>query len=142
MPDRPTIPVPTLIVKAGSPAYPGLAANEFLCLSAARRAGIEVPGFELSDDGQLLVLDRFDITHDGERLGFEDVAALMGLRVRDVLSDRKPRAAYERVAELLRGTCACLSPAWRASSSNWLQRDGRNGDAHLKNFGGAVSASW
>jgi serine/threonine-protein kinase HipA len=60
VPDRPTIPVPTLIVKAGSPAYPGLAANEFLCLSAARRAGIEVPGFELSDDGQLLVLDRFD----------------------------------------------------------------------------------
>ena len=45
-------------------AYPGLAANEFLCLSAARRAQIEVPGFDLSHDGQVLVLDRFDVLPD------------------------------------------------------------------------------
>lgn len=38
VPDRPTIPVPTLIVKTASAAYPGLAANEFLCLTAARSA--------------------------------------------------------------------------------------------------------
>jgi serine/threonine-protein kinase HipA len=59
VPDRPTIPIPTLIVKAGSPSYPGLAANEFLCLRAAQRAKIQTPNFELSDDGQLLLLDRF-----------------------------------------------------------------------------------
>ena len=52
VPDRATIAVPTLIVNAASPAYPGLAANEFLCLSAARRAGIPTPTFDLSDDGQ------------------------------------------------------------------------------------------
>ena len=40
VPDRPTVPIPSLIVKAASPAYPGLAANEYLCLSAAGRAGI------------------------------------------------------------------------------------------------------
>ena len=106
VPDRPTVPIPSLIVKAASPAFPGLTANEFLCLSAARRAGIEVPGFDLSDDGQMLVLDRFDmVAHaDGriERLGFEDIAALAGLRVRDVLSDRKYQGSYQRVAELLR----------------------------------------
>ena len=39
VPERPTVPVPSLIVKAASPAYPGLAANEYLCLSAARGAG-------------------------------------------------------------------------------------------------------
>lgn len=61
VPDRPTIPVPSLIVKAASPVYPGLAANEFLCLSAAQRAAIDVPGFALSDDGQMLILDRFDM---------------------------------------------------------------------------------
>lgn len=69
----------SLIVKAASAAYPGLAANEHLCLSAARRAGIRVPEFTLSDDGQMLILDRFDMvmTADGalERLGFEDIAA-------------------------------------------------------------------
>lgn len=53
VPDRPTVPIPSLIVKAASPAYPGLCANEFLCLGAAQRAGIEVPGFALSDDGQI-----------------------------------------------------------------------------------------
>lgn len=101
---RPTvpIPIPTLIVKAGSPAYPGLAANEFLCLQAARRAGIRTPAFDLSHDGQLLLLVRFDIEADGQRLGFEDIASLMGLRVRDTLSDRKYHGSYERVAEVLR----------------------------------------
>ncbi len=63
-------------------------------------------GLPLSDDGQMLMLDRFDmVTHaDGrtERLGFEDIAALAGLRVRDVLSDRKYLGSYQRVAELLR----------------------------------------
>ena len=92
VPDRPTVPIPSLIVMAASESYPGLTANEYLCLSAAKRAGILVPEFELSDDGQMLVLDRFDlVNHDDEiteRLGFEDIAALAGLRVRDVLSDR------------------------------------------------------
>ncbi|HYP31416.1 MAG TPA: HipA N-terminal domain-containing protein, partial [Burkholderiaceae bacterium] len=54
---RAAIPIPTLIVKAGSDAYPGLAANEFLCLRAAQLAGIETSVFDLSHDGQLLVLE-------------------------------------------------------------------------------------
>jgi serine/threonine-protein kinase HipA len=55
VPERPNVPIPSLIVKAGSPAYPGLAANEYLCLSAAHRAGMTVPGFELSHDGLAVV---------------------------------------------------------------------------------------
>ena len=56
-------------MKAASPAYPGLAANEFLCLTAAREAGIDTPAFALSDDGQMLVLDRFDlVAHDDGRV--------------------------------------------------------------------------
>ena len=38
VPSRTTVPVPSLIVKAASPSYPALAANEFLCLSAAGAA--------------------------------------------------------------------------------------------------------
>jgi serine/threonine-protein kinase HipA len=60
VPERPTVPIPTLIVKAASPRYPGLCANELMCLSAAQRAGVEVPGFALPDDGQMVVLDRFE----------------------------------------------------------------------------------
>ena len=73
VPDRPTIAIPTVIVKAASSAYPGLAANEFLCLKAASAAGIATPGFELSHDGQVLLVDRFDIEPNGDRIGFEDI---------------------------------------------------------------------
>lgn len=139
VPDRPTVPIPSLIVKAASPAYPGLAANEYLCLSAARRAGIETPGFDLSHDGQMLILDRFDLVHhtDGhiERLGFEDIAALAGLRVRDVLSDRKYQGSYQRVAELLRQLQLPARELHRFFEQVALSVMVRNGDAHLKNFG-------
>lgn len=135
VPVRPTVPIPTLIVKAASPAYPGLAANEFLCLTVARRAGLRTPGFELSDDGQLLLVDRFDLTDDGCRLGFEDIAALMGLRVRDVLADRKYQGSYERVAELLRMLRLPQASLARFFEQVALSVMLRNGDAHLKNFG-------
>ena len=139
VPDRPTIPVPSLIVKAASPAYPGLAANEYLCLSAARSAGIDVPELALSDDGQMLILDRFDmVMHDNdriERLGFEDIAALAGLRVRDVLSDRKYQGSYQRIAELLRQLQLHSDNLHRFFQQVAFSVMVRNGDAHLKNFG-------
>lgn len=139
VPDRPTIPVPSLIVKAASPAYPGLASNEFLCLSAAQRAGIDVPDFALSHDGQMLILDRFDmvIQEDGqvERLGFEDIAALAGLRVRDVMSDRKYQGSYQRIAELLRQLRLHSDNLQRFFEQVAFSVMVRNGDAHLKNFG-------
>jgi serine/threonine-protein kinase HipA len=139
VPDRPTVPIPSLIVKAASAAYPGLAANEYLCLSAAHRAGIDVPQFALSDDGQMLILDRFDMVarDDGriERLGFEDIAALAGLRVRDTLSDRKYQGSYQRVAELLKQLQLPAENLHRFFEQVAFSVMVRNGDAHLKNFG-------
>jgi serine/threonine-protein kinase HipA len=135
LPDRPTIAIPTLIVKAASPAYPGLAANEFLCLSAAQRTGIATPGFDLSHDGQVLVLDRFDIEPDGSRLGFEDMAALMGLRVRDIQSDRKYQGSYQRVAELLQYLQLPSDNLARLFEQIAFTVMVRNGDGHLKNYG-------
>lgn len=135
VPDRPSIPIPTLIVKAASPSYPGLTANEYLCLSAARRAGIEVPGFELSDDGQMLLVDRFDIETDGTRLGFEDIAALMGLRVRDIHSDRKYQGSYQRMAELLQLLQLGSRDLERLFEQVAFSVMVHNGDGHLKNFG-------
>ena len=139
VPDRPTVPIPSLIVKAASASYPGLAVNEYLCLSAARSAGIEVPSFALSDDGQMLILDRFDLaTHDDgriERLGFEDIAALAGLRVRDILSDRKYHGSYQRIAELLRQLQLHSDNLHRFFQQVAFSIMVRNGDAHLKNFG-------
>lgn len=139
VPDRPTVPIPSLIVKAASPAYPGLAANEYLCLTAARLAGIATPEFALSHDGQMLVLDRFDLVtaKDGgiERLGFEDIAALAGLRVRDVLADRKYQGSYQRVAELLKQLQLPRVNLHRFFEQVAFTIMVRNGDGHLKNYG-------
>ncbi len=136
---RMSVPIPTLIVKAGSEAYPGLAANEFLCLRAAGLAGIETPTFDLSDDGQMLVLERFDavLRPDTtiERLGFEDIAALSGQRVRDTLSDRKYHGSYERIVGLLKQLQLPQKNIQRFFEQVAFSVMVRNGDAHLKNFG-------
>lgn len=136
---RMALPIPTLIVKAASSAYPGLAANEYLCLRAANLAGIDTPVFSLSDDGQMLVLERFDVVQrpDGsvERLGFEDIAALSGQRVRDTLSDRKYHGSYERIADLLKQLQLPQQDLDRFFEQVAFSVMVRNGDAHLKNFG-------
>lgn len=137
--DRATVPIPSVIVKVASATYAGLAANEYLCLTAARKAQVLTPGFELSHDGQMLVVDRFDLHQraDGhlERLGFEDIASLMNLRVRDVLSERKYRGSYQRIGELLRYLQLPGEDVQRFFEQVALSVMVRNGDAHLKNFG-------
>ena len=135
VPERATIPIPNLIVKVASAAYPGLAANEYLCMTAAARAGIQAATVELSDDGNMLLVDRFDLGSDGERLGFEDVASLMGLRVRDTLSERKYHGSYQRLAELLDLITRDRRDMQRFFEQLAFSIMAGNGDAHLKNFG-------
>ena len=93
----------------------------------------------VADDGQMLLVDRFDVVfhaHDRvERLGFEDIAALAGLRVRDVLSDRKYQGSYQRIAELLRQLQMHGDNLHRFFRQVAFSVMVRNGDAHLKNFG-------
>jgi len=136
---RMAVPIPTLIVKAASDAYPGLAANEYLCLRAANLAGIDTPVFDLSNDGKMLVLERFDAVlqrdRSVERLGFEDIAALSGQRVRDTLSDRKYHGSYQRIAELLKQLQLPQVNLDRFFAQVAFSIMVRNGDAHLKNFG-------
>jgi serine/threonine-protein kinase HipA len=136
VPSRLSLPAPDLIVKSAGSDYPGLAANEFMCLRAAALAGIATPGFELSDDGNLLVIDRFDIGADGTRQGFEDVAALMGLRVFERLSVRKYHGSYEAVAEAISLVSSEPTADLHAFFAQLvLCVMVHNGDAHLKNFG-------
>jgi serine/threonine-protein kinase HipA len=125
----------THIVKLWEPnEYPQLAANEYFCLTAARRCGLDVPPYRIAEDGMALVIDRFDLRRDGTYRGFEDFCALNARR-----TDEKYRGSYEtsvmkrftqfansmhvnedleKLFTLIALTCAL-----------------RNGDAHLKNFG-------
>ena len=134
VPERATVPIPNLIVKTAGAAYPGLAANEYLCMQAAVRAGIETAHVELSHDGQMLLVDRFDLAADGERYGFEDVASLMGLRVRDTLSERKYHGSYQKIAELLGMVTRSRHDLHRFFEQLAFSVMVGNGDAHLKNF--------
>jgi len=83
----------------------------------------------------LLIIDRFDIDTEGRRLGFEDVASLMGLRVRDSLSDRKYYGSYESIADVFRMIGLSGPDLARFYEQVAFSVMVRNGDAHLKNFG-------
>ena len=114
--------------------YPELAANEFFCLSVAKKLGMSVPEFQLSNDGGALVVKRFDVLDDGSYLGFEDFCVLNG-----VTSVRKYEGGYEtrlfkRAREFVTGPDQ--AKAMRDLFQLFALNCGlRNGDAHLKNFG-------
>lgn len=131
-----TVVQPNLIVKAAGADYPHLAQNEFLCMDAARRAGIEVAPHWLSDDGGLFVTERFDL--DGEQhLGFEDVTVLLNLQP-DPLGHYKYTQSYEAIARVIQAFCRdgeALASRQRFFEYVALSVMVRNGDAHLKNFG-------
>jgi serine/threonine-protein kinase HipA len=122
-----------LIVKSGGDDFPGLAINEFVCMSAARRARIPVPEFRLSDNRQLFVMRRFDRDESGAPLGFEEMAVLMARE-----ATQKYEGSYEQVARFTALFCA---PERRAQALAQLFDQVAlscifgNGDAHLKNFG-------
>jgi len=126
------MPLKSVIVKAEGTDFPGLARNEFFCMSVARQAGFTVPDFWLSDDGLLFIMSRFDRKPDGTALGFEDMAVLTGRT-----AGQKYEGSYEMIAravELFSGedSIAQLRRLFeRVALSCYL----RDGDAHLKNFG-------
>ncbi len=71
----------THIVKFWEPKeYPQLAANEYFCLSVARRCGLEVPPYRIAEDGMALVIGRFDLRPDGTYRGLEDFCVLNARR--------------------------------------------------------------
>ena len=125
----------THIVKLWEPnEYPQLAANEYFCLTAARKCGLDVPPFRLAEDGMALVIDRFDLRTDGTYRGFEDFCALNARR-----TDEKYRGSYEtsvmkRFAQFANST-EVNQDMEKLFTLIALNCALRNGDAHLKNFG-------
>jgi serine/threonine-protein kinase HipA len=125
----------THIVKLWEPGeYPQLAANEYFCLKAAERCGLDVPRFELAEDATALVIDRFDLRLNGTYRGFEDFCVLNARR-----TDQKYNGSYES-SILRRFQQFANSPHVHADLEKLftliaLNCALRNGDAHLKNFG-------
>jgi serine/threonine-protein kinase HipA len=129
--NRVTLPQPTLIVKAAG-ATPFLTQNEFLCMDAAKRAGLTVPECHLSADGGLFVMKRFDRPEGALPLGFEDMVVVMGKR-----AAAKYEGSYENIAKAVRIYCGenTSESLHRLFGYVAISVMVRNGDAHLKNFG-------
>lgn len=131
--DKATLPLKKYIVKSWGAEFPELACNEFFCLTLARNAGLTTPKFYLSDNGKLLVCERFDIDEQDQPLGFEDFCVLQG---------KTTQQKYESSIEACAGTVAqFVSPEYVQQSLEdlftltLLNIHIRNGDAHLKNLG-------
>jgi serine/threonine-protein kinase HipA len=124
----------THIVKFWDPTeFPQLAANEFFCLRAAQRCGLEVPPHRLADDGSALVIDRFDLRDDATYRGFEDFCVLNARRTDEKYSGSYETAILRRFQQFARSP-QMLDESLRLFTLIALNCALRNGDAHLKNF--------
>ena len=133
VPHKFTAKTSDLIIKSGRDEFPGLAINEFLCMSIAQEAGIPTPEFYLSDNARLFVMRRFDRDEQHNPIGFEDMAALMGLS-----AEQKYSKSYAAIAKAIRLYCPTehlRSSLDQLFDSVALSCIVGNGDAHLKNFG-------
>jgi serine/threonine-protein kinase HipA len=120
------------LVRSGTPGFAHVAFNRWCCLRVAKRAGFDVPAFELSPDRATLRLRRFDGPRDA-RLGYEDFCSLMGLgtgQKYEATSERMVSAATAFVTAVQR--TAVRRELFRRHALAHLLR---NGDAHLKTFG-------
>lgn len=85
------------IIKGSSRLLPFVSLNEHLCMEVARRV-MPAAVTEVSEDGQALVVHRFDVDENGARLwGMEDFCALLGLR-----PAAKYETTWERIAKAVR----------------------------------------
>jgi len=120
-----------LIVKSFDTEFPLLTVNEFVCMEAARACGLEPPKTYLSENLETYVVERFDKTSDGTKLGYEDFTTLMR-------KHNDPAAKYSGSYEaLLKATYLYTrSPTEVEKIYKYIVFNCLigNGDAHLKNF--------
>jgi serine/threonine-protein kinase HipA len=85
------------IIKGSSARLPFATANEHLCMQVAARV-LPCAKTELSQDGNVLVVHRFDVDENGKPFrALEDFCALLGLR-----PEHKYETTWERIAKAVR----------------------------------------
>jgi serine/threonine-protein kinase HipA len=120
------------IIKGASSQLPFAALNEHLCMQVARRV-MPTAKTEVSDDGQALVVHRFDVdAHGQSHWGMEDFCSLLGLR-----PAAKYDTTWERIAKAVRdhvpGTQR-LDTYRQLATTLLLTYALRNADCHAKNL--------
>ena len=122
------------IIKGTTSRLPGVALNEHLCMEVSRQAGIPTAKTEVSDDGQALVVHRFDFEDDGvTRKGMEDLCSLLSLR-----PEEKYQSTWERVVGRIKDVVPVAAQQNAALSQLadllLLTYALRNADCHTKNI--------
>ena len=120
------------IIKGSSRQLPFVALNEHLCMQVAARV-LPTAKTEVSDDGQALVVHRFDVDANGQpHWGMEDFCALLGLR-----PAAKYDTTWERVARAVRDHVPGshrLDTLRQLAMTLLLTYALRNADCHAKNM--------
>jgi serine/threonine-protein kinase HipA len=120
------------IVKGSSSRLPFATTNEHLCMQVAARL-LPTAKTELSEDGNVLVVHRFDVDENGNPLrALEDFCSLLGLR-----PSQKYETTWERIAKAVRA----LVPGQnrhetfqKMTTMLLLTYALRNADCHAKNI--------
>jgi serine/threonine-protein kinase HipA len=126
-----TIQQRDLIVKSFESEFPLLTVNEFVCMQAAQYCGLGPPRTYLSENLETYVVERFDRSSGGTKLGYEDFATLMK-KSNDPYA--KYTGSYEKLLKatyLYTGSAIEVEKMYKYIVFNCLIG---NGDAHLKNF--------
>ena len=120
------------IVKGSSRQLPFVALNEHLCMQVAARV-MPAARTEVSDDGQALVVHRFDVDDSGQPCrGMEDFCSLLGLR-----PAAKYDTTWERIARAVRDHAPGsrrLDTFRQLATTLLLTYALRNADCHAKNL--------
>jgi serine/threonine-protein kinase HipA len=128
-----TVATDKFIVKGTTARLPGVALNEHLCMRVADKAFGDAAKTEVSEDGQALVVHRFDYAEDGiTRLGMEDLCSLLLLR-----PEQKYESTWEKVVKRIKDvTPAAQHQATLSRLGNLLLLTYalRNADCHTKNI--------
>ena len=120
------------IIKGSSAKLPFVALNEHLCMQVARRV-MSTAQTQVSDDGQALVVHRFDVDENGQsHWGMEDFCSLLGLR-----PAAKYDSTWERIAKAVRDHVPGpqrLETFRQLAITLLLTYALRNADCHAKNL--------
>jgi len=128
-----TLATERYIIKGTTTRLPGIALNEHFCMKVADRAFGYAAKTEVSEDGQALVVHRFDYVDGSDtRMGMEDLCSLLTLR-----PEQKYESTWERVVKRIKDvTEPGEQPLALSNLGNLhlLTYALRNSDCHTKNI--------
>ncbi len=133
-PGKPTLRTSRYIVKGSDDSTPWLGFNEFYSMRVLERLEVvPVARTRMSDDGRVLVVERFDISEQGVPThGFEDACALLGLPPHE-----KYATTTERVVQATRAYMPAARMRAQLEHLGWHLLTNyvvRNSDCHAKNI--------